>query len=180
MLNRLIVFLIFQVSFIISFGQEKWSLEKCVQYAMEHNISVQQNRFTGTVLCVGYKASKASQLPSFNLSTSAGFNFGLSENPTTGILQKNNFFNSGSQLQAQVTLFNWFSKKNINEANQLTYDADQQQTQKIKNDIALNVAAAYLQVLLAREQIHVSNIQLEQTKSQLENTRKQVEAGKLT
>jgi len=179
MFNRLIVFLIFQLSFIISFGQEKWSLEKCVQYAMEHNISVQQTDLQAQFSALDIKQSKASQLPSFNLSTSAGFNFGLSENPTTGILQKNNFFNSGSQLQAQVTLFNWFSKKNINEANQLTYDADQQQTQKIKNDIALNVAAAYLQVLLAREQIHVSNIQLEQTKSQLENTRKQVEAGKL-
>ena len=144
-----------------------------MQYAMEHNISVQQTDLQAQFSALDIKQSKASQLPSFNLSTSAGFNFGLSENPTTGILQKNNFFNSGSQLQAQVTLFNWFSKKNINEANQLTYDADQQQTQKIKNDIALNVAAAYLQVLLAREQIHVSNIQLEQTKSQLENTRKQ-------
>ena len=176
---RSIVFLIFQVPFIISFGQEKWSLERCVQYAMEHNISVRQTDLQAQFSALDLKQSKASQLPSFNLQTSAGYSFGLSENPTTGILQNNNFFNSGSQLQAQVTLFNWFNKKNINEANRLTYDADQQQTEKVKNDIALNVAAAYLQVLLAREQTNVSKIQLAQTRSQLENTLKQVEAGNL-
>jgi len=67
MLNRLIVFLIFQLSFIISFGQEKWSLEKCVQYAMEHNISVQQTDLQAQFSALDIKQSKASQLPSFNL-----------------------------------------------------------------------------------------------------------------
>ena len=178
-MTRFIILIIFQVSFIVSFGQEKWSLEKCVQYALEHNISVQQSDLQAQFSALDLKQSKASQLPSFNLSTSAGYSFGLSENPTTGILQNNNFFNSGSQLQAQVTLFNWFGKRRINEANRLTYDADMQQTEKIKDDIALNVAAAYLQILLAREQTKISQIQLAQTKANLENTLKQVQAGKL-
>ncbi len=178
-MTRFIFLIIFQVSFSVSFGQEKWSLEKCVQYALEHNISVQQTDLQAQFSSLDLKQSKASQLPSFNLSTSAGYSFGLSENPTTGILQNNNFFNSGTQLQAQITLFNWFGKRRTNEANRLTNDADLQQTQKIKDDIALNVAAAYLQILLAREQANISQIQLAQTKANLENTLKQVEAGKL-
>ena len=178
-MTRFISLIIFQVSFIVSFGQEKWSLEKCVQYALEHNISVLQSDLQAQFSALDLKQSKASQLPSFNLSTSAGYSFGLSENPTTGILQNNNFFNSGTQLQAQVTLFNFFAKRRLNDANRLTYDADMQQTEKIKNDIALNVAAAYLQILLAREQTNISQIQLGQTKANLENTLKQVQAGKL-
>ncbi len=178
-MTRAIILTIFQVSFLLSFGQEKWSLEKCVQYALEHNISVKQTDLQAQFSALDLRQSKASQLPTFNLSTSAGYSFGLSENPSTGILQNNNFFNSGTQLQAQITLFNFFGKRRINDANRLTYDADMQQTEKIKDDIALNVAVAYLQILLAREQTHISQIQLEQTKIQLENTLKQVQAGKL-
>ena len=178
-MNRLIMLLTFLVSCLFCLGQEKWSLEKCVQYALEHNISVRQTDLQAQFSALDVKQSKASQLPSFNLNTSAGYSFGLSENPTTGILQRTNFFNSGSQLQAQVTLFNWFGLQNIKEANRLNYDADMQQTEKIKNDIALNVAVAYLQILLAREQTKISQIQLEQTRAQLDNTLKQVEAGKL-
>jgi len=158
---------------------EKWDLRKCVEYAMENNISVKQTDLQTQFSALTLKQSKASQLPSFNFSSSAGNSFGLSENPTTGILENNSFFNTGAQLQAQVSLFNWFSKRNTNEANRLTYEADIQQTQKIKNDVALNVAVAYLQVLLAREQVNLSRIQVQQTTSQLESTQKQVDAGKL-
>ena len=166
-------------TFTFSFAQEKWSLQKCVEYALKNNISVKQTDLQSQFSSLNLKQSKASQLPSFNFSGSAGNSFGLSENPTTGILENNSFFNTGAQLQAQVSLFNWFSKRNANEASRLTYEADIQQTQKIKNDIALNVAVAYLQVLLAREQITLSKIQVQQTSSQLESTQKQVEAGKL-
>ena len=79
-----------------TFGQEKWGLEKCVQYALEHNISVRQTDLQAQFSALDLRQSKASQLPSFNFSTSAGYSFGLSENPTTGILQNNNFFNSGT------------------------------------------------------------------------------------
>ena len=80
-------------------------------------------------------------------------------------------------MQAQVTLFNWFGKQKTNDANRLTYDADLQQTEKIKDDIALNVAVAYLQILLAREQSKISQIQLAQTKAQLDNTLKASAGG---
>ena len=158
---------------------EKWDLRKCVEYALEHNISIKQTDLQSQFSALSVKQSKASQLPSFNFSTSAGNSFGLSENPTTGILENNSFFNAGAQVQAQVDLFNWFAKKNTIASNKLTYQADLQQTEKVKNDVALNVAVAYLQILLAREQINISRIQVQQTFSQLENTQKQVEAGKL-
>jgi len=179
MMTRCITLAFFLFTFIFSFAQEKWSLQKCVEYALANNISVKQTDLQSQFSALSLKQSKASQLPSFNFSNSAGFSFGLSENPTTGILENNSFFNSGAQLQAQVSLFNWFSKRNTIDANRLTYEADVQQTQKIKNDVALNVAVAYLQILLAREQANLAKIQLQQTITQLESTQKQVSAGKL-
>jgi outer membrane protein len=76
-------------------------------------------------------------------------------------------------------LFNWFSKQKANDANRFTYEADIQQTEKIKNDVALNVAVAYLQILLAREQVNLSKIQVLQTISQLESTQKQSRCRKV-
>lgn len=76
-------------------------------------------------------------------------------------------------------MFNWFYRKNLIAADKLTYEADVEQTKKIQNDIALNVAVAYLQILLARQQINIADIQIQQTTAQLESTRKQVDRGKL-
>jgi outer membrane protein len=160
-------------------AQEKWNLQKCVDYALKNNISVKQADLQSQFSFLTIKQSKAAQLPAFSFNSSAGNSFGLSDNPTTGILENNSFFNIGAQVQSQVTLFNWFSRKNTIEANKLTNEADKAQTQKVQNDIALNVAVGYLQILLAREQANLSSIQIQQTKAQLESTQKQVDAGKL-
>jgi outer membrane protein len=87
-------------------------------------------------------------------------------------------YNSFS-LQSNVDVFNWFSKKNTIAANKYEAQAAFANVDKLKDDISLNVAAAYLQALLAKEQVKASNIQISQTVAQLENTKKQVRAGSL-
>ena len=79
----------------------------------------------------------------------------------TGVLEDNNFLNASGQLQSQVTLFNWFSIRNTVESNRLAWEADKQQIEKAQNDIALNVAVAYLQILLSREQTNIARVQIE-------------------
>jgi outer membrane protein len=161
------------------FAQEKWDLVKCVDYALQHNISVRQTDLQSRFSELVYNQDKAGRLPNLNFSGTLGYRFGRSENPTTGVLEDNNFLNSGIQLQSQVTLFNWFSKKNTIEASRLTWEADKEQTKKIQNDVALNVAVAYLQVLLAREQSNITRAKVALTIAQLDNTRKRVNAGTL-
>ena len=158
---------------------EKWDLRKCVDYALKNNISVRQADVQARFSALALKQTRATALPSFNFSSSAGNSFGLSNNPATGILENSSFFNIGAQLQSQVTIFNWFYRKNLIAADKITYDADNEQTKKVQNDVALNVAVAYLQILLARQQINIADIQIQQTTAQLESTRKQVDAGRL-
>ena len=174
-----LVFTSFASNFAFAQGPDKWSLQKCVDYALEHNITVQQTDLQARYSALALKESKVSQIPSLSANLNAGYRFGLTENPTTGILENNKFFNSGAGMQSGVTLFNWFSLKNTIEANKITVEADNQQTNKVKNDIALNVATGYLQVLLAKEQVNIARNQVDLSRSQLENTRKQVDAGKL-
>ncbi len=158
---------------------EQWDILRCVDYALKNNISVRQTDLQSRFSALTYSQSKSARLPSLNYGASGGFSFGRSENPVTGVVVDNNFFSTRMDLQSQVSLFNWFSQRNTIEANRLNWEADKEQTNKLKNDIALNVAAAYLQILLAKEQVRVAELQVTQTEIQLENTRKRVDAGAL-
>jgi len=163
----------------IAQAQEKWNLLKCVQYAYEHNISVKQADLQTRFSDVTYKQSKSSQIPSLNFQNSTGYRFGRSENPATGVLEDNNFLSSSFSLQSGVTLFNWFSKRNTIESNKLSSEADKAQVEKVKDDVGLNVAVAYLQILLAKEQTNLVRVKIGTTTEQLSNTRKRVDAGVL-
>lgn len=160
-------------------AQEKWSLLKCVQYALDSNISIRQNEIQAQLAGITYKQSKLSQIPNANISNSEGYRFGKSQNPSTGILENQNFFQIGLQLQSNVEIFNWFSKKNTILANQWSEMAARAATDKLKNDIALTVANSYLQILLARQQEEIAKVQVQQSGSQLDIVQKQVNAGAL-
>lgn len=161
------------------FAQDKWDLRKAVDYALANNISVKQADLRVRFSELDFVQSKASRWPSLNFNLNGSARFGRSENPTTGTLEDNNFFNSGLSLQSGVTLFNWFSIKNTIEANRLAIEADKAAVKKAQDDIALNVAVAYLQILLAKEQAGVAAVQVQQTQSQYEVIRKKVNAGVL-
>ncbi len=186
MLKSLFTTLIAIGVFTSSFSQvvpaqpgDKWSLLKCVQYAVENNISIKQQDLQSRFSELTYKQGKQSQWPSLNFSNSYSFRFGRAENPSTGILEDNNIFNINFGLQSQVGLFNWFSKRNSIEADKLTYEAEKELIKKVQDDISLNVAVAYLQILLARETANLSRVQVNTTLEQLSNTRKRVDAGAL-
>ncbi len=126
-----------------------------------------------------YKQSLDGRWPTLNFQGSLGEQFGRNIDPTTNLFTQNNITSSNIALQSGVTLFNWFSIKNTIDANRFTAEASKQQTKKIQDDIALNVAAAYLQALLSQEQKHTAEVKAEQTKEQLDMTRKRVDAGAL-
>ena len=97
-------------------AQQKWDLRQCVDYALQNNISVRQTDLQSRFSELNFIQSKAGQLPSLSLGGSSGFRLGRSENPTTGVLEDNNFFNLGMQVQSGVSLFNWFAIKNNRES----------------------------------------------------------------
>ena len=161
------------------YSQKKWSLSECVQYASEHNISIKQTALQADLAAIDYKQSKLSQIPSLNFSNSDGWRFGKSQNTSTGILENQNYFSMGLNLQRSAEIFNWFSKKNTILANQWSLEASKAAVDKLKNDIALAVANAYLQILLMREQENIARIQVQQSRAQLDIVNKQVNAGVL-
>jgi len=179
MSKRKILTHIFCLSCIISSAQDKWDLKRSVEYALENNISVKQQDIQARLAALVHYQSQFGRYPSANVGTSFGLNTGRSIDRTTNQFTTESIFYTGINFQTGVDLFNFFSKKNTIEGNRYEAEAAKASVEKIKNDIALNVAAGYLQVLLAIEQVNVVNIQVKQTSAQLFNTRKLVDAGSI-
>lgn len=160
-------------------AQDKWDLRRCVEYARENNIQVRQQHIQASLAQLDYKQSKYSQFPTLNANYQGGWNFGRSVDQVNYTYSTQSFFQTNLGLSSNVTLFNWFSRSNTTAANRLTAQAEVLQEEKVKNDVALNVANLYLQVLFNIQQASINETRLNQSRAQFQNTRKQVDAGAL-
>ena len=177
MSQRTILSLILCLSCIVATAQTKWDLRRSVEYALANNISIKQQDVQARLAELIHYQSKFGRLPSANIGTSLGLNTGRSIDRTTNQFTTESIFFTGLNFQTSVDLFNFFSKQNAIAANKYEAEASIAAVEKVKNDVALNVAAAYLQALLAIEQVNISDVQVKQTVAQLTNTRKLVDAG---
>jgi outer membrane protein len=161
-------------------GQEQWSLEDCINYAIEHNIQVRQQKLNTHINENAVLQSKLDALPSLNAGSSYGFSFGRALDETTYEFTQDQEVQSGNfSVSSNITLFNGFQKWNTLQKNRFSLKASLEQLERLKNNISLNVASAYLQILFNQELVEISRNQLELIKQQVERTNKLVEAGSL-
>ena len=178
-MRRLLILVIFISLSTVSFAQQRWNLQSIVDYAMANNINVKLQDVQARIAAVNLKQSKLSQYPNANFSTNTSVNSGSNQDPTTFSRITQTYLAAGLQLQSSAEIFNFYSKRNTIAANNFEVQAANASTDKIKNDIALSAANAYLQILLGKEQENIALVQIQQTQSQLGITRKQVDAGAL-
>ncbi len=160
-------------------AQDTWDLKRSVQHALENNISVKQADIQARLAALTLTQAKLYQYPTANVSGSAGINAGRSIDPTTNLFTNTQLFSTGFSVSSGITVFNFFSVRNNIQANRLDFEAARVNVDKIKNDIALNVATAYLLVLVSQEQVNISKLSVQLTLQNLDNTRKRVQAGAL-
>ncbi|HVX26460.1 MAG TPA: TolC family protein, partial [Parafilimonas sp.] len=160
-------------------AQDTWDLRRCVDYAMANNITVQQADVQARQAALQTKLAKSQTIPTLGFNTQAGYQFGRSIDPTTNQYTNNKVFFQSYGVQAGITLFNFFNIKNNILASQKDEEAYKLGIGKARNDIALNVAAAYLQTLLSIEQANIAKVNIDQTTAQLDNTKKLVNAGSM-
>ncbi len=157
----------------------QWDLKSCVEYAIQHNISVQQADVSARLAKLQADLASSNRLPTINGSTGMGMRFGRSIDPTTNGFSNTQFLYNNFGLNGGVQLYNAGKLKNNAEATSLSWFASEADKLTIANDISLNVATYYLQILSAIEQTEITKIQIQQTKEQLAATAKRVEVGLL-
>jgi outer membrane protein len=156
-----------------------WTLQRSVQYALEHNISIRQNALNERLAKLTLQQSRLSQIPSVNANTSYGRSYGRSVDPTTNQFVKGSYDYLSVGGNADVLLFGWFQRRNQIAANKYSLEASRAELDQLKDDVSLNVATGYLRALLAQEQIRVNEKQVDLSKAQLSQTEKFVNAGRL-
>jgi len=174
----LIVFSIFIIPF--SQGQEPWTLEKCILYAFENNISIKQQAINTEYNSNILDQSKIGLAPNLNAGVNHGWSFGRALDQTTyEFTEQESVMSTNVNVNSSVTLFNGLQQFNTIKQNEFNLMASLQDLEKLKNDISIFIASAYLQILFNRELLAVSQSQLETTQAQVDRTQKLVDAGSL-
>ncbi len=160
-------------------SQEVWSLEKCVQHAIKNSLSMQRADVNYQAADITEYESKNARLPRFNGFLNGDVNFGRTINPVTNSFSTEAFLSNALGISGSVTLYNGNRINNTIRQSRLDKDAARADKDDIENQIALQIAEAYLQILFADEQLANARKRLEQTQNQLDQTDKLIKAGTL-
>jgi outer membrane protein len=159
-------------------AQETWSLQKCIDYALDNNILIKQQGLSVDYQKNQLTQAKSDRLPNLNGQIGNNYNYGRSLTYSNTYENTNSVSLSG-YLGTEITLFKGFQLKNVIEQKDLDLRATVQELQKAKDDLVLNIAAMYLEILFAEELSGIDESQMEVTKQQIERTQKLVDAGSL-
>jgi outer membrane protein len=164
----------------ISFAQDAWSFQDCVDYALEHNLNLNQSK-----LNIAYAANTALQnkmdlfTPNINATVTEGFNFSNSINPLTYQFVTQNTTSTSMGLFMDFSIFQGLSRISSLKAAELDLDAAQMEQLELENNTKLTLANFYLNALLAKEALQITKDQNRLTLNQYKNTLALVQAGML-
>ncbi|HLP62863.1 TolC family protein [Flavobacterium sp.] len=156
---------------------KKWTLEECVDYALKNNISIKQTELELRTADVDKKAAFGNFLPTVNANASHSWNIGLNQNITTGLLENQTTQFTSAGISSSVDIYNGLQNQNRLRRANLSKVAAQYQLDKMKDDVSLNIANAYLQILFNKESIKVQKEQLSNNEKQEIRTTELVNAG---
>lgn len=159
-------------------AQEKWSLQKCIDYAVKNNIQIKQQTLNTQYYSNQLNQAKSNLLPNLNANMQNSMSFGRSLGADNTYLNVNSNSTSGS-LSTSMTLWSGFTLKNAIKVADMDLKSTLEDLQKAKDDLMLNIAASYLEILFADELVTVAEDQVKVTQLQIDRTTKLVEAGSL-
>ena len=157
--------------------EKKWTLKECVDYAIQNNISIKQTELDNELIAIDKKDAFGNFLPTANANASHSWNIGLNINPITNLAETQTFQNTSLGFNVGVDIYKGMQNQNRLRRANIAKIAGQYQLTKMKDDISLNVANAYLQILFNKENIKVQEEQLANNKKQKQRTQELVDAG---
>jgi len=175
--KSILLFLVLCIGVLSSDAQQVWSLKQCIDYALKNNIQIKQSQLNVDLAEMDLLQSKAAILPNLNGSASHAYNYGRTVDMYTNQfatqrVQSNNFY-----LSTNITVFNGFQLLNTIMQNRLNLQASKFDVDKMMNDMSLNIATAYLQILYNYELLDIAQNQVKITQQQVDRMQKIVDVG---
>lgn len=176
MRTKIVTILVFVFFTTINAQDKKWTLQECVNYALDNNISIKQQELSKDLIEEDITIAKGNFYPSLNASASQNYNFGSFIDINGGRVSRDSRSNSFG-LNTGVTLFNGFRNKNNLLQAKKRLEAAGFDLEENKNGIMLYVVNSYLNVLLNKESLLIAEDQIAISVNQVDKAKKLVEAG---
>ena len=159
-------------------AQKVWSLDECINYAIEHNLDLQKTQLAQQQAEYQYKASKNAWLPTLN--ANAGEYLGFGQSPSyTGVYVSDNSSSTSFGASLSLPLFQGLNLYNTAKADALNLQATEMDQRAAQLNLKLNVMAFYMQVLYGKEQVEIARRQVELSNEQLQKTQQLFENGRI-
>jgi outer membrane protein len=154
-----------------------WSIDDCIQYALEKNIQVKQAQVSSDINSIDLIYTKSAWYPSLSGSARQNFSWSNQVNNTTGSTVFKGSNGTNISLTSGMTVFNGNRIRNNVKQSEINYEASKYSTDVIKETVSLNVLNAYLQVLFAEEQVKNNNSQITSLEEQLNLAAERLKLG---
>ena len=177
-MKKLLIFSILAFSFAKVSAQQVWTLQQCIDYAMEHNTGILQSQLQQQNADYQLKMSQNAWLPTVSANASEGLGFGQSPS-YTGVYVSDNSSSASVGLNVSMPLFQGLNIYNNTKADQLNLQATTQDLEAAKRDLSLTIMAYYMDVVYCKELKGVAERQLELSENQHQRTQELFEVGKV-
>ena len=157
-------------------AQKKWTLDECINYAMENNITLKKTKLQQQSAEENVRQSKAALLPTLSAST----NHGVGYSPFDDSAADKAYYNGSYGINAQWTVWNGNQNTNTLKKNRLTAQQAELATSESANSIQERITQLYIQILYMTEAIEVNRQSLETSKKNEERGQQMVEVGKMS
>lgn len=178
-INYIKIALIFLIGLSSQAQTKVWTLEECVRYALENNITIKLSELDVKNATIDKKGALGSYLPSVSGNASHSWNIGLNVNPVTNIASTQTTQYSSLGVNAGVDIYKGLQNQNAYRRAKLSIIASQYQLLKMQEDISLNVANAFLEILFNKENLKVKKEQLSIDQKRLARSEQMVSAGSI-
>lgn len=176
-INCIKIALVFLIGFSSQAQTKVWTLEECVRYALDNNITIKNSELDLENTDINRKDAFGNYLPSVNGNASHSWNIGLNQDVTTGVLRNQTTQYSSVGISAGIDIYKGLQNQNTYRRAKLSVIASKYQLLKIQEDVSLNVANAFLQILSFKEDLKVKKEQLAIDEKRLKRSEEMVNAG---
>ena len=171
-----------------AFAQKQWTLQQCIDYAMENNVTLQKQKLTKESATEDLKGAKAALLPTLSASTNQSVGYqpwkdsGMSyvTNGTVNTKVDKTSYNGSYSLSGQWTVWDGNKKLNTIKLDRLAEESAELQTQETANSIQERIAQIYAQILYLDENVKVNEQMLETSKKNEERGKEMLAVGKMS
>ena len=177
-MKRTILIILFVASVFAVHAQKVWTLDECINYALEHNLDIRKTQLARQQAEYQLKTSQNAWLPT--LSANAGEYLGFGQSPSyTGVYVSDNSSSASFGANVSLPLFQGLNLYNTTKADALNLQATEMDQEAAMLNLKLNVMAFYMQVLYGKEQVEIARRQVELSSEQLEKTQQLYESGRV-